>query len=216
MGEVWRLPPLSAPFQHGPRPECQPHPLDNSQYDPDPRGPNSGPSHGYQPGPQYPSAPLYSGPPNKRDLPDEPQYRTPATGPVQNHSVAPPEGYPHPHVNHSSTSGPFRSKFAPLAGPGREGHPMPYSTPAATTANTAIRKRKAHRAGQACDSCRTLKAKCDEGRPDCGSCKEKGIPCAYRDTPPKQYAPHVLLDEALGTCVLTIIGLTKQSLSWRA
>ena len=48
-------------------------------------------------------------------------------------------------------------------------------------------KRKAQRAAQACDSCRNLKAKCDEGRPTCLSCKEKNVPCVYRDPPPKQY-----------------------------
>ena len=47
-------------------------------------------------------------------------------------------------------------------------------------------KRKAQRAAQACDKCRELKAKCDEGRPSCLSCKEKGNVCNYRDPPPKQ------------------------------
>ncbi|KAH8820897.1 hypothetical protein F5884DRAFT_661141 [Xylogone sp. PMI_703] len=47
-------------------------------------------------------------------------------------------------------------------------------------------KRKPTRAAQACDSCRTLKAKCDEQRP-CSSCKEKNTQCVYRDPPPKQY-----------------------------
>ncbi|KAH8685747.1 hypothetical protein BGZ60DRAFT_365116 [Tricladium varicosporioides] len=57
-----------------------------------------------------------------------------------------------------------------------------------STANTQNAKppRKAQRAAQACDSCRTLKAKCDEGRPGCSSCREKGIECRYRDPPPKQ------------------------------
>ena len=38
---------------------------------------------------------------------------------------------------------------------------------------------------QACDSCRQLKAKCDETKP-CKSCKEKGFECKYRDPIPKQ------------------------------
>ncbi|KAK8036782.1 C6 zinc finger domain-containing protein [Apiospora phragmitis] len=46
-------------------------------------------------------------------------------------------------------------------------------------------KRKAQRASQACDSCRQLKAKCDELKP-CKNCKEKGIQCNYREPPAKQ------------------------------
>ncbi|KAK2666436.1 Zn(2)-C6 fungal-type DNA-binding domain [Fusarium oxysporum f. sp. vasinfectum] len=37
---------------------------------------------------------------------------------------------------------------------------------------------------QACDSCRHLKAKCDEMKP-CRTCKEKGVKCKYRDPVPK-------------------------------
>lgn len=46
-------------------------------------------------------------------------------------------------------------------------------------------KRKAQRASQACDSCRQLKAKCDETKP-CKNCREKNIDCKYRDPPAKQ------------------------------
>ncbi|KAI0838785.1 hypothetical protein F5Y06DRAFT_287090 [Hypoxylon sp. FL0890] len=46
-------------------------------------------------------------------------------------------------------------------------------------------KRKAQRASQACDSCRQLKAKCDETKP-CKNCREKSIECKYRDPPAKQ------------------------------
>lgn len=37
---------------------------------------------------------------------------------------------------------------------------------------------------KACDACRARKAKCDEGRPSCGFCKESQIPCVYREVPP--------------------------------
>ena len=50
-----------------------------------------------------------------------------------------------------------------------------------------LKKKKTQRTAQACDSCRCLKAKCDEGRPGCGSCKERNIPCAYRDPPPAPF-----------------------------
>ncbi|RYC80402.1 hypothetical protein BFJ63_vAg16714 [Fusarium oxysporum f. sp. narcissi] len=45
-------------------------------------------------------------------------------------------------------------------------------------------KKKNNRASQACDSCRHLKAKCDEMKP-CRTCKEKGVECKYRDPVPK-------------------------------
>lgn len=38
---------------------------------------------------------------------------------------------------------------------------------------------------KACDSCRQLKAKCDENKP-CKNCQEKNIVCNYRDPAPKQ------------------------------
>lgn len=68
-------------------------------------------------------------------------------------------------------------------------HTEQYSSvayPQASTPRANEVKRKAQRAAQACDSCRTLKAKCDEGRPTCGTCKEKEVTCNYRDPPPKQ------------------------------
>lgn len=37
---------------------------------------------------------------------------------------------------------------------------------------------------QACDQCRTRKAKCDEGRPSCSHCKENNLPCVYKEVPP--------------------------------
>ncbi|KAI9675577.1 MAG: hypothetical protein M1817_000943 [Caeruleum heppii] len=45
-------------------------------------------------------------------------------------------------------------------------------------------RRKAIRAAQACDACRQRKARCDEGRPSCGFCKEANAVCVYRDVPP--------------------------------
>ncbi|KAL2889655.1 Fungal Zn(2)-Cys(6) binuclear cluster domain protein [Ceratocystis lukuohia] len=66
-------------------------------------------------------------------------------------------------------------------------HPMPYPesyAPEFTVQSTVTGKRKANRASQACDSCRTLKAKCDETKP-CKNCKEKGLECKYRDPVPK-------------------------------
>ncbi|KAL2264896.1 hypothetical protein VTJ83DRAFT_7406 [Remersonia thermophila] len=74
-------------------------------------------------------------------------------------------------------------------------HPSPYDYPPQYPSHgdlpyqiqvaAASGKRKAQRAAQACDSCRQLKAKCDESKP-CKSCKEKKIECKYRETVPKQ------------------------------
>lgn len=38
---------------------------------------------------------------------------------------------------------------------------------------------------KACDSCRQLKAKCDESKP-CKTCRERNIQCVFRDPQPKQ------------------------------
>lgn len=46
-------------------------------------------------------------------------------------------------------------------------------------------KRKGQRASQACETCRQLKAKCDELKP-CKSCREKKVECKYRELVPKQ------------------------------
>jgi hypothetical protein len=74
----------------------------------------------------------------------------------------------------------------PSAPPSQSGYAIPGSSYSfhqyARLPNNQPRK-KAVRAAYACDYCRTLKAKCDEGNPSCGSCKEKGVDCRYRDTP---------------------------------
>ncbi|PGH08887.1 hypothetical protein GX51_00944 [Blastomyces parvus] len=50
----------------------------------------------------------------------------------------------------------------------------------------ASRQRRTTRAQQACDQCRSRKAKCDEGRPACSHCKENSVPCVYKDVPPQK------------------------------
>ena len=46
--------------------------------------------------------------------------------------------------------------------------------------------RTSKRASQACDSCRKLKVKCDEGK-QCSSCQEKNVECTYREWVPKKH-----------------------------
>ncbi|KAF4332503.1 hypothetical protein FBEOM_13698 [Fusarium beomiforme] len=50
--------------------------------------------------------------------------------------------------------------------------------------SSPVSAKKKARTSQACDSCRQLKAKCDETKP-CNTCKEKGVECKYRDPVPK-------------------------------
>ncbi|KAI0016194.1 hypothetical protein F4780DRAFT_706188 [Xylariomycetidae sp. FL0641] len=88
--------------------------------------------------------------------PPPPSYHAPPT-PVAQHQ------YENPHV------------YGPPA-------PM-YPTLEIQAAASA--KRKAQRASQACDSCRQLKAKCDETKP-CKNCRDKNMDCKYRDPPAKQ------------------------------
>jgi Fungal Zn(2)-Cys(6) binuclear cluster domain len=57
-----------------------------------------------------------------------------------------------------------------------------------------IRKRPV-RAQQACESCRTRKAKCDEKRP-CGNCRENSLECIYREIPPHKQDKNALALEA--------------------
>lgn len=65
-------------------------------------------------------------------------------------------------------------------------HPgYPSSTePYYNVYSSSASKKKNTRASQACDQCRTLKAKCDETKP-CKTCRDKGTECRYRDPIPK-------------------------------
>jgi hypothetical protein len=144
------------------------------------------------------------------------QYRPNSTGHGPDHSVSAPhhEGparpfhpppydpaharsqlyasYPQPHTGSPvSASNPYshpnygRPDLPPPAPPpDHQYSSVSYPVTNRPTADQV--RKKAQRAAQACDSCRTLKAKCDEGRPSCSSCKEKGAQCNYRDPPPKQ------------------------------
>jgi len=119
--------------------------------------------------------------------------------PPQQHVIPPQYDSPHqppPPSRHNSNSYPPPSpvnmgtpdQYAQYQRPSNAGEQyaqLAYPQPGTPRAPPEI-KRKAQRASQACDSCRTLKAKCDEGRPACGNCKEKGQICNYKDPPPKQ------------------------------
>ncbi|KAI1140241.1 hypothetical protein F5Y05DRAFT_403255 [Hypoxylon sp. FL0543] len=109
--------------------------------------------------------------------PDDPRrHMSYDSGQSMPHSPAmyrPPQNYhppPTPVAQHPQYENPH------VYGPPPQMYPLEISTSA---------KRKAQRASQACDSCRQLKAKCDETKP-CKNCREKSIECKYRDPPAKQ------------------------------
>lgn len=68
---------------------------------------------------------------------------------------------------------------------------LPWNHPAVNRE----RPKKPVRAQQACDSCRTRKAKCDEARP-CSHCKDNSLHCTYRDIPPHKQDRNALALEA--------------------
>jgi Fungal Zn(2)-Cys(6) binuclear cluster domain len=102
---------------------------------------------------------------------------------------------PFPHTPHGPYSHPQS------AGPGPGPGPSPvyetyYTGPHWN--NPAVsrdRPKKPVRAQQACDSCRTRKAKCDEARP-CSHCKDNSLSCTYRDVPPHKQDRNALALEA--------------------
>lgn len=181
--------------------------------DQEPRRPTSGPSpHAYnQLGTQTPvQLSPYGAQENtmKREPAEENHYRPNSTGsappdanvaPTYPETRYPPPPLPPPYdplhpraqsYQHSPQYAP--QVHLPIAEPyGPHGYPNQGLPPRQDSyvqypQQAATQKRKAQRAAQACDSCRNLKAKCDEGRPVCSSCKERGQECVYRDPPPKQ------------------------------
>jgi hypothetical protein len=160
------------------------------------------PRFGHQPGPPHPPPYSAQGDPVQRDSmvkrgpPDElsqPQYE----GPSCLHHHLPPFEHPGDPARYRPNSYPPQSSMS--ASEHISGHPTlpplprdPYASlsyPSHLSHGFPEEKRKAQRAAQACDGCRTLKAKCDEGKPMCSSCREKGTECRYQDPPPTQYAP---------------------------
>ncbi|TQW00715.1 hypothetical protein V2A60_001767 [Cordyceps javanica] len=127
---------------------------------------------------------------------------------VSHHSAPPPHPHsyssePPRHVNYESTPQlpPTPSSYRHHTGPSSSMQPpQPYESQSQSayvssadqsmyggmyaSSSVAPVKKKNTRASQACDSCRQLKAKCDELRP-CKTCRDRGTECKYRDPPPK-------------------------------
>ncbi|KAI1211583.1 uncharacterized protein F4807DRAFT_473035 [Annulohypoxylon truncatum] len=173
------VPPLPPSSAHPPYPSYAPRepvvkrdPAEENSL-PQLRRPNStgGVAEGLQPGPHGPPHP---NPPPPQD--DPRRHMSYDGGPSMPHSPAmyrQPQGY-HPPPTPVAQHPPYDAPH--VYGPPASMYPVEIATSA---------KRKAQRASQACDSCRQLKAKCDETKP-CKNCREKNIDCKYRDPPAKQ------------------------------
>ncbi|QSZ36517.1 hypothetical protein DSL72_006397 [Monilinia vaccinii-corymbosi] len=124
--------------------------------------------------------------PPRFDQPPPPQH-TPQHTPQMYNNPAPPMYQPQapPPSTSPMTTPTFDGSMSMYGPPQNHSHPPPREQYSVTPYSQPAKPRKAQRAAQACDSCRNLKAKCDEGRPACGSCKEKNFECHYRDPPPK-------------------------------
>ena len=83
-------------------------------------------------------------------------------------------------------------------GPGPGPGPSPLFDPYYQNSHwpsSALSRKKPVRAQQACDSCRSRKAKCDEARP-CSHCKDNQLKCTYREIPPHKQDRNALALEA--------------------
>ncbi|KAG7424498.1 hypothetical protein Forpi1262_v014562 [Fusarium oxysporum f. sp. raphani] len=147
--------------------------------------------------------PAEDGPrPNSKGHAPEGMSSTPHLPPTSLPPPPPPPGAytdnPPRHMNYEGapsmppTPGGYRAPTFPPPTP--VPHQTPYeehggysSTPHEpfySVYSSSVPAKKNTRASQACDSCRQLKAKCDEKKP-CRTCKEKAVKCIYRDPEPK-------------------------------
>ncbi|KAL9123958.1 MAG: hypothetical protein Q9217_006666 [Psora testacea] len=90
--------------------------------------------------------------------------------------------HPHEQSGHpmAPAYGPEYTQSPVSAGP----HPYGGMTYGPSLGQPGMRPKKGNRATQACDVCRTRKAKCDEGRPRCGFCVEQDLTCNYQSVAP--------------------------------
>ncbi|OHE91477.1 hypothetical protein CORC01_13210 [Colletotrichum orchidophilum] len=187
MQDHYRHPPSPAHPTYPPFPNRDPGGVKREPHDENlshPRRPHStggGPQEGLPPPPH--SAPPHSAPlhPSHQPYPDDsrrhmsydngPQQMPPTPGGYRSSFPPPPPMAQPPPPQHYEQ----QPQYQPQPPPDAIYSGIQYSSTA---------KRKATRASQACDSCRQLKAKCDETKP-CKSCREKGVECKYRDPIPK-------------------------------
>ena len=102
-----------------------------------------------------------------------------------------PGHQPFPQTPHGPYSHPHSAGPAPGPSPG--GYEAYYQ--GQHWSNSSANRKKPVRAQQACDSCRTRKAKCDEARP-CSHCKDNQLTCTYREIPPHKQDRNAIALEA--------------------
>ncbi|KAL1967833.1 hypothetical protein VTN77DRAFT_2522 [Rasamsonia byssochlamydoides] len=179
------IPPHSYPPPHPNRelpqlpPDVPPYARPNSLPAP---APTHSPPDGH---PQHPPYRHMNGAPPNEPVPQSApgDYRPrmaypPHEAAPNNGEPPPPSGQYVPNVSHMpAATGPYDSSYY---------HSQMFG-----------RQRKAARAQQACDQCRSRKAKCDEGRPACSHCKENGLVCIYKEVPPhkQEKATQLVLDK---------------------
>ncbi|KAK6505102.1 hypothetical protein TWF481_007024 [Arthrobotrys musiformis] len=191
-------------------PQLQPPHLQPSPQHPHGLPPTSHPQGAFAPLQPFPTA----GPPPQMIAPGPPAVQ-PQT---YHHHSAPPHMTPYPGPPNGR-----RLSAAPGIPESDEMSPMTGTFPYHMATGTSFPpRRKAVRAAQACDACRTRKAKCDEGRPACAFCKDNNTPCVYREVPPpKQDRTMIMIQErvsSIETLMMeqrsdsTIVNLLKQIL----
>jgi Fungal Zn(2)-Cys(6) binuclear cluster domain len=102
-------------------------------------------------------------------------------------------GFPTPDFSYQPRK--RSSQDGTLGGP----HPSPPSRKKSSGTNKGEQGRMSfakdyprRRALQACQICRARKTKCDNERPNCGSCEALGVECNYNEAPASKYFPFLL------------------------
>ncbi|KAI8406207.1 hypothetical protein FOFC_13676 [Fusarium oxysporum] len=204
--ELELYPPVQDYHQQQQQPQHPPQQQHAQQHPPPPPSPAHPTDYTYPPyGPRDP--PVKRGrtedghQPNSTGHASEGMLSTPHHLPTSLPPPPPPGAYPdHPprHMNYEGAPsmppipGGYRAPSFPPPTPvphqtpyeQHRGYPSTPHEPFYSVYSSSVPAKKNNRASQACDSCRQLKAKCDEMKP-CRTCKEKGVECKYRDPVPK-------------------------------
>ncbi|MCJ1383288.1 hypothetical protein MMC17_006401 [Xylographa soralifera] len=160
----------------------------------------SAPTHSPDDGPPLTALrPLNTASANKgQHYPSHPVSEAPSH--LGGHPIAygPPEGYmngtahglpmstPHDPSQRPPLPGQFASYAESPVGPGGPPYSAGIYGPSQEWMRQQQGPRKNTRALQACDTCRSRKARCDEGKPICAYCKDNNQQCRYKEVaPPK-------------------------------
>ncbi|KAI9820417.1 MAG: hypothetical protein M1832_003750 [Thelocarpon impressellum] len=126
---------------------------------------------------QQPMRPLSVSTGNTSQQPMQYPIDHPPPGPYDSQSNGVHHGLPMPSHDAMPSAHPASYGTSPVSAGPRDSFYMASSSLGGPVVTTFPPRRKAIRAAQ-------RKAKCDEGRPSCGFCKEAAMPCVYREVPP--------------------------------